>query len=453
MNKPACLSIVFLYLILALSTGCIVNKAIPASAIADNLAVEKSQNEMLLLNVLRGKDHYPMVVTGISKITGSIKAEASLNGTIPLGSFRGDGSKSASNYVASPTATYNWNPSFDVNVFDNNEFMRGFLTPVSSDIFAYYWNLGFYPQVLLNLMVMKIDVRKVSGCGDVGKGAAGNETKVKEFILINNHEWGDVPPKELEKFGEWVDQFLDKAEPYFEEGRAERLGPIFGEETAEKALVQGLKEGFTLAEVTKAKEGPAGKESKFQFERTALPKQILTLKGGDKTLESLYNWTAGNFAEAFHEREGAAGDCASEDTTTQSTSDLMKGKKYTITLFLRSPEAILYYLGELARIEEGRGETAYYCLGGKSQPLFVVRHSGECGNKSAQVTNANGVSYAIPTPVYPPPQCDSKKTKWRNVTCDGGRSMEALTMVSQLIALQKSAKDMPTTSVVRVVGQ
>lgn len=445
MNKRVSSRIFCLGIILVMATGCIVNKAIPASAIADNLAVEKAQNEMLLLNVLRGKDHNPMVVTGISKITGSIKAEATLGATIPVGSFRGDGSRSASNYVASPGATYNWNPSFDVNVFDTSEFMHGFLTPVSVDVLAYYWNLGFYPEVLLNLMVLKVDVKKVSGCGDVSK----KKKDVVELILPNNHEWGDTDPVELKRFGIWIDHFLEKANPYFVEGKAERLGPEFEAPEAQRALIKGLKEGLTLAEA---------KGGKFQFERVAPPRQILTVEGGDKTLEFLYNWTELGFKGA-RRREGDERDCPSA-TTGGASVQLMQSEpangddRYSITFFLRSPEAILYYLGELARIEEKRKETAYYCLGGKLQPLFVVLRGGECDEKkSVQATSADGVSYAIPVPADPPSECCCKKTEWAKVTCDGGRSMEALTVVAQLIALQKSAKDLPTTSVVRVVGQ
>ena len=108
----------------------------------------------------------------------------------------------------------------------------------------------------------------------------------------------------------------------------------------------------------------------------------------------------------------------------------------------------------MARIEEKQKNAVYFCLDGLLEPLFVVRHSGECDKQLVQVTNGNGEAYSIPAPdddVRMP--CDGKKTVWLKVSCDPGRSMEALTVISQLIALQKSAKDLPTTSVVRVVGQ
>jgi hypothetical protein len=128
--------------------------------------------------------------------------------------------------------------------------------------------------------------------------------------------------------------------------------------------------------------------------------------------------------------------------------------RMTITLFLRSPEAILYYLGELARIEEDQGKAFYVCIGGKLEPLFVVQRRGGCRKSLVEVTNGDGVAYSIPVNESSAPvlRCD-KISEMRDLTCNPGRSMEALTIVSQLISLQKSAKDLPTTSVVRVVGQ
>lgn len=466
MNKRVSVLALCAGLILLTATGCVVNKAIPQSAIADNLALEKAHNEMIFLNVLRAKEDNPMMVTGISKITGSIKAEATLGATIPLGSFKGG---SASNYVASPGITYNWNPSFELNVFDTSEFMQGFLRPVSSDTFAYYWSLGFHPQVLLNLMVSKVSLKKVSGCDGDNK----TNVAVTEFILFNNQEWVDdkTPPRRLEQFSRWIGNFVDEDKKegggawlYFVEAREKDLGPQLNETQALEALVKGLKEKLALGETENGK-------GKFQLKQEVPSKFVLTLKEGDKTLTDLYNWTRDSLLRIPADlkdksRKGHAEECLAENSATQVASQLMEEKedkevkvKYVLTLSLRSPESILYYIGELARIEEKTGKTAFYCLGDKvggwrRQPLFVVRRSGECGKESAvQATTAKGHSYVIPTKEEEPPPCDGKEPIWDAITCDGGRSMEALTLVSQLIALQKSVKDLPPSSVVRVIGQ
>ena len=468
MRKKGLLAVPILLSLLTYLAGCVVNKAISASAVADNLAVEKAQNEMLLLNVLRGKDHRPMYVTGISKINGQVKAEASLGATVPFGSVGGDGKGNGgagiAHYVASPSATYNWNPNFDVIVFDTSEFMHGFLAPVSSDIFAYYWNLGFYPEVLFHLMVLKVQVT-------VEPGECTADTKqveeVEEYIFKNNHERGDTEPVELKRFADWVRQFLEK-KPHFVEGKIEPLGPKLEEKDAQNALIKGLKEGLTLI--------PVGKQ--FQFQRLA--SAPVELKMDTEAFPEIeYQTTTiakqpGTESYMHKERCSVAAESQITAGVMRQQSEVFKTKdgrdvKMTIALFLRSPEAILYYLGELARLEQQRQEVPFVCIDGNPEPLFVVvPRDCDCGKSAVEVTNSDRVAYAIPVPedenVKPgckelaqenkivKPNCE--ETGFRQLSsCDPGRSMEALTIVAQLIALQKSAKDLPTTSVVRVVGQ
>jgi hypothetical protein len=462
--------------------GCVVSRAISAGAVADNLAVERAQNEMLLLNVLRGKDHRPMYVTGISKITGSIKAEASLNATAPFGSVQSDrpASLSAPYFVGSPTATYNWNPSFDVDVLDTSEFMRGFLAPVSSDVFAYYWQQGFYPEFLFHLMVQKVEVKVEHAVCDTDN--AGSR-KVDEYVIFNNHEGGGEPV-ELERFTQWVSRVLE-AHPHFEEGKPEAVGPPLSAEDAGRALIRGLQPGLNLAQVGK----------QYQFQRDPQLSLVLKLDDTPTLLKDLYAWTADayrrdpagmqlhTYSEAYSAEADADG-CPSPESAgekaaaprsfpieaTASTRGFTEAglirldgdpspARMTLTLYLRSPEAILYYLGELARFEESTGKALYVCMHDTLEPLFVVRRGGvECGSLRAVVaTNGAGLTYFIPGPGDAPRgscgQPNDKTFELRELSCDPGRSLHALTVVSQLIALQKSAKDLPTSNVVRVLGQ
>ncbi|HYU32801.1 MAG TPA: hypothetical protein VEW48_11615 [Thermoanaerobaculia bacterium] len=464
----------FLLILLACVTGCVVNKAISASAVADNLAVEKAQNEMLLLNVLRAKDHLPMYVTSISNITGSIKAEASLNATVPFGS-----GAPAVHYTASPSATYYWNPTFDVTVWDTSEFMHGFLTPVSSDIFAYYWNLGFYPKVLFHLMVLRVQITVKHEVCDTKL----DDRLVDEYIFQNNHERGNTFPKEIKRFAEWVDYFLEQ-NPHLVEGKIESLVPTLTREAAQGALVQGWKEGLTLIKLG---------EDEYQFQRLAASPAILKLdRGGDgDALQKIYDWvsmppmppSSGEGREEYQHHEPYSSERDAEGCPEKATkssdsvpqakasagqfreSGLIQAKdgraRMTITLYLRSPEAILYYLGEVARLEEDQGKAPSICIGGRLGPLFVARRKGECARSLVSVATGEGSAYSIPAQensinMEEDEANDSKcfpKFDLLPLSCDPGRSMEVLTIVSQLIALQKSGKNLPTTSVVRVVGQ
>jgi hypothetical protein len=48
--------------------------------------------------------------------------------------------------------------------------------------------------------------------------------------------------------------------------------------------------------------------------------------------------------------------------------------------------------------------------------------------------------------------CSRGALELREPSCESGRSMQALRLLSQVMSLQKSAKDLPTPALVRVIG-
>jgi hypothetical protein len=113
-----------------------------------------------------------------------------------------------------------------------------------------------------------------------------------------------------------------------------------------------------------------------------------------------------------------------------------------IKIYLRSPEAILYYLGEILRAE---AETEYMpkvmvCDSKPPVPLFIVR-------KSTEKDKAYSVGVDYESTKYVIPNSDS------NEGCRIDRSMHVLSLVSQLIGQQKSNEHIPVTGVVNVVGR
>ena len=69
--------------------------------------------------------------------------------------------------------------------------------------------------------------------------------------------------------------------------------------------------------------------------------------------------------------------------------------------------------------------------------LFTVRPGGACSGSEVSV-RYDGSRWAIPR---------------GTAECDGGRSMQSLAITAQLLSLLQSAKDLPATSTVRIVGQ
>jgi hypothetical protein len=129
-----------------------------------------------------------------------------------------------------------------------------------------------------------------------------------------------------------------------------------------------------------------------------------------------------------------------------------------VTFLLRSPEAIIYYLGELARLgnREDNPKAAYVCVQGRYQPLFVALPAGSCPDSLVDADSGRG-KYSIPPigETLDEDVCDKDteagKLVLRKPACDSGRSMQALRLLNQLISLQKSAEDNPATGLVRLI--
>jgi hypothetical protein len=115
--------------------------------------------------------------------------------------------------------------------------------------------------------------------------------------------------------------------------------------------------------------------------------------------------------------------------------------------YIRSPEAILYYLGEIMRVEN-RAENPYIPMIDVSHDpsvesparLFYARACDEDVTPCVSV-DYEGTRYVIPG--------DPDPDDGRCVD----RSMHVLSLVSQLIGLQKTSEEAPGTGVVSVVGR
>lgn len=516
--SPRWTMLLSLTLLMPLAAGCMVNHAIAASAVGDNKAVERAQNEVLLLNVLRAKDRAPMYVTDLSLITSSVKAEADLAGSVPLGSYGGGRMPAPVHYSLAPTLSYNWNPNFNINVLDTQDFMTGFMAPVTGDVLAFYWIQGYPREVLLNLMVRRATMRKISvNCPSNSSNETTVPAAVEEYGLENYPDADDKNFSAVADFNRWITAFID-TDPQTSTGDPSAVGPVLPKAPSATELIAAAAANLT---VVQSSEGGG-----FQLEKPG--SAVLKIGNGGK-LEDLWNtakqlttrcqreriWQAlgrtdpgkptaedlakvGCFevtrSETHHEDVQAdicKGDQARakggrlEQSQLQDGTSMREGARvvYQLQLNLRSPEAVLYYLGELARVEEKWHRELRLCLQGHVQPLFIVRDDPfEAGSQcSSQVTaDSHGKRYWIPESNGTYPACrgdnaavsepgaaqaadartagskngdpqDPAQVGPREIGCQPGLSMQAFSVVNQLIALQKSAKDLQATGVVRVI--
>jgi len=433
-------------LVLALPQYGCVSRQLAPTVVSYNLAVEHAQNEVLLLNAIRAEHHLPMYLTDISKITGSIRRDITGTVALPFGHLLHAGRDSAgidtgsavANGTATPGATYSVNPTFDVNVLNTQDFMRGFLKPVDTQTFSYYWDQAYPPELLLHLFVLRVEV--------------ADQAAPKENVAIyENHPYDHGDNKDLRCFSQWVTWFLDgEARPH-----TVTIPKVTGIGPPLERKVVGLKELIAASardELTLEPSNPKDKDHpQYQLKSTKTEIQLSSRP------QTPFN------PVGCHPKTGPASAARASDLHAEAVADKQKEK---ITFQLRSPEGILYYLGQILRLEHFNGAVSRIKLEGRDElfPIFVALQKHPAGGSPGtqlncpsfvDVTDSLKDRYIIPRQPPPPPPENARAPEGYLAplsTCDPGFSMTSLNIVSQLIGLQKAAKDFPTTSVVRTIG-
>lgn len=479
-------------LVTILCAGCVSPRGLSKSSIQFNRAVEQGQNQVLLLNIIRASHRRPMYLTSFSKVTGSNSASfnAGFNNSVGDDTFGG---------------SFGVNPTFDVPVLDSQEFTSGFLKPVDTKVLAYYWDQDWPEELLLHLLVQKVRVRV--------QGSVQGRDVINDYYYWNYPDASDPSLCKLEKFTRWVRHFTVVANPGFAEVEAKQIGPAFPSHavgldsavtlTKEGLILEGDEDKLTFLLKPGASKYVLEVEGNLEWDATLDKKQRNERASGlseemrrEETLKKIANW-----AEA-----STKWDCGGEDAEVETYSidegpapeprdsgpvgsepGKAGNEEVSIDLFIRSPEAVLYYLGQLARVEEQLDKVPRICVGSKVEPLFVARPTGLGCFENIVTVTYDGKWYTIPkdpeerkrgssdagaaekgeaqaqknepeqacaeTEFRKPGPEEHLYIKLADLDCDPGRSMHALSLITQIINLQKSAKDLPTTGTVRVVGQ
>lgn len=104
--------------------------------------------------------------------------------------------------------------------------------------------------------------------------------------------------------------------------------------------------------------------------------------------------------------------------------------KSNVKIYTRSPQGVLYYLGELARVSLGQSAGAIPDIDG--QPLFLVKQGPRTNIEASASVDFRGKFYHVPND---PPN----------------RSLSTLTLVQQLVNMQ-TKKVQPTTTTIQLIG-
>lgn len=423
--------------IAALLSGCTFRTGLSRDAVDYNQAAEDVSNRVLLLNVLRAVEREPLHFSELAKVTGTIAATTTLSFALPF-----DGPLDG--FSSTPSSSLRVGPTYDVLPLHGKDFMNGIMTPANPELFAYYWEQGWPREMLLFLFVReyrvadggppivnypgdRIEFLRYQGfvqCVARGQASLSRKKSSKRVSPI----YTSIPPEVVVKArkeklalqqtnGRWA--LYDVAEKVTLEFTCPDLARPRTTTPDEDVLWRSIERLQAASEAARI-------DAADRLKNSSLP------PGERSTLES--QLATGVLRGALPAQPGPG-------PSDESSADSVRSRPVQDAQFLlRSPEAMIYYLGELAREQlYGPGVplptvSTRWQQQNEEWPLFVVKRGKQ---RSADIAvSRNGTRYLIPEGPGP----------------EAGRSMNCISLVTQLLALHKSRDSLPTTQTVIGVG-
>ncbi len=418
------LAIIALSLALALS-GCAFSTSLQRIAVDQNEVVANSANSVTLLNILRARDDRPLHFTAISRLSGNVSA--GVNAGVDLGvQLAGRTDTSTSPFIGANIAT---NPSFDITVFDSQEFQNGILQPVAPSILNFYLRTGWRPDLITIMMVQRVDFRATSATSmPSAVGNADIEIAPGESLasLINAPTRADAAGR----FRAFIACY--------------RLGPV-QRQGSDLALLR-FKDlpAPSLTDLTKldgknfdlGKKAGSGSADDWVVRKSAGGESVKLVRDHSHD-SSASDQRCGNIAVAPADGSKTSVTVTIAPDVTKAVLHIARNGRIEdvavdVDITFRSVDGTIYFLGEYARATIDKDPMIYAIATDDGyEPLLVIRR-GRGGSHDLEA-ELNGAAYHVPT-------------------TGAGRSYEVITLIEQLFNLNKKGAAVPLSTPVRVVN-
>lgn len=146
-------SVFSLFLVGALADCAIVDQY-SSRAVSYNLEAEQALDQGLLLNIVRASQRRPMQFTSVQSITGTASAMGTATLNIPFGAG------GASYKTGSFGGNVSGGPQFIIPVLDTQEFYNGVMRPVSNQLFDFFIHEEYPREEIFTLFVEKIVIHR-----------------------------------------------------------------------------------------------------------------------------------------------------------------------------------------------------------------------------------------------------------------------------------------------------
>lgn len=143
--------------------GCGVWSPVIRSDVLDySDVIEQTSDKFLIRNILEARDNAPIHFVELPKINGSLQAQAGLTAALPTSSRSVNNGNGIATTTVTPSITVQSNPSFEVDSLATKEFVTGVSSQIDGRLVKYWYDRGLDPRAVLLLFFSS--ARVSAGC-------------------------------------------------------------------------------------------------------------------------------------------------------------------------------------------------------------------------------------------------------------------------------------------------
>ncbi|HYC03154.1 MAG TPA: hypothetical protein VED40_07675 [Azospirillaceae bacterium] len=472
--------LVALLVLMAAAAGCTFRPQVTGMAVEYNEFVAEATNRQTVINILRARSREPLHFTSFSKVLGTARIEGTAGLDVAANGNGGEqtlqgGALATSRRTLGAT---NWTPKlgikvnsgtdFEIGINATDDFWKGITAPVAPATIVHLLRQDWPRDVVSYLFIQRIEFagRITDPAGKVVAtlplsrfvNAPDNEATVEPFTSLMRCRTLDYSLTETAKRDLPVGSVSDLS------GVATdvlpRMTPAAPPAAGYNLVIPGRSE-FTIA-LSERRAEEIGK--KGRNEDCARLESILRedfLREAERrglTLVGAPQQGAGTAPAASTDPipgvpsylltpgAGATSSSGAGFTTSGYFRDLVPAGYKTellVDVSLRSVEGLIYYLGEYVRESNKRPMVWGRCADGRYGeciPLIVVKRGDAAESIEPFISvDYKGERYVVPS-------------TGEDIRSAAGHSSQVIALVQMMLNLYRSAKDLPSTPLVRVIN-